>query len=153
MPTYKATSKIDGADAQNTIQEDTSPKLTDKEINVVQQFVRVCLYYGRAIDDNILPSLSFIASKQTIATENTMRRVIHLLNYLTIYPDAVILFRASAIILSEWVPVVRWHNITAKTSTMTPSIVLGPPFPLATKQAMGCKRRLLSLSVWVDSSL
>ena len=34
---YKAAPKIHGAEAQNTIKEDISPKLTDKGINIVQQ--------------------------------------------------------------------------------------------------------------------
>ena len=62
---YKAVPKMNGAAAQNTVQEDTSPKLTDKGINIVQQVVGVCLYYGRAIDDTIVTALSSIASKQT----------------------------------------------------------------------------------------
>ena len=65
---YKAAPKIYGADAQKTIIEDVSPKLTDKGINIVQQVVGICLYYGRAIEDTILPALSAIASEQTIAT-------------------------------------------------------------------------------------
>ena len=93
---YKEGPKIYGADEQNTIQEDTSPKLSDKGINTVQQVIRVCLYCGRAIDDTILTPLSSIASKQTIATKDTMKKVIHLLNYLATHPDALIMFRASA---------------------------------------------------------
>ena len=97
---YKATPKVYGADAQNTITEDTSPKLKDKDVNIVQQVVGVCLYYGRAIDDTILPALSSIASEQTIATENTMKKIIHLMDYLATHPDAVIMFRASDMILN-----------------------------------------------------
>ena len=48
---YKTVPKVYGADAQHTIKEDISPKLTDKEINAVQQVVGVCVYYGRATDD------------------------------------------------------------------------------------------------------
>ena len=74
---YKAAPKIYGADAQNTIKEDFSPKLTDKGINSVQQVVEICLYYGRAIEDTILPALSVIASQQMLATETTMDRIVH----------------------------------------------------------------------------
>ena len=90
---YKAAPKIYGADAQNTIKDVISPKLTDKGINVVQQVVGICLY-GRAIEDTILPALSAIASEQTTATEATMSRIIHLLDYLATHPDGVIMFKA-----------------------------------------------------------
>ena len=74
--------------------------MTDKGINIVQQVVGICLYYGRAIEDTILPALSAIASEQTIATETTMSRIIHLLDYLATHPDGVIMFRASDMILN-----------------------------------------------------
>ena len=76
----KAAPKIYGADAQNAIKEDVAPKLIDKGINIVQQVVGICLYYGRAMEDTILPALSAIASEQTIATETTMGRIVHLLD-------------------------------------------------------------------------
>ena len=88
------------ADAQNIIKEEISPKLTDKGINIVQQVVGICLYYGRAIEDTILPALSAIASEQTTATEATMSRIIHLLDYLATHPDEVIMFKASDMILN-----------------------------------------------------
>ena len=76
----KAAPIIYGADAQNAIKEDVAPKLIDKGINIVQQVVGICLYYGRAMEDTILPALSAIASEQTIATETTMGRIVHLLD-------------------------------------------------------------------------
>ena len=97
---YKTAPKIYGADAQKTIKEVISPKLTDKGINVVQQVVGTCLYYGRAIEDTILPALSAIASEQTTATEATMSRIMHLLDYLATHPDGMIMFKASNMILN-----------------------------------------------------
>ena len=91
-----------GADDQNTIPEEDSPKSTDKKVNIVQHVAGVCLYYfyGKAIEDTILPAISTISSEQTIATESTMKRVIHLFDYLATHPDAVIMFRASDMILN-----------------------------------------------------
>ena len=40
------------------------------------------MYYARAIDITMLVALSSIASEQTTATENTERKVHHLLDYL-----------------------------------------------------------------------
>ena len=97
---FKAAPKVYGAKAQNTVKEEVSSKLSDDGINIVQQIVGVCLYYVRAIDDSILPALSSIASEQTTATENTMKRVTHLLDYLATHPDATIMFRASDMILN-----------------------------------------------------
>ena len=82
VPTRQHLCKIYGAATQNTIQENTSPNLSGKGINIVQQVIGVCLYYGRAIDDTILTTLSSIASEQTTATEDIMRKGIHLLDYL-----------------------------------------------------------------------
>ena len=51
-------------------------------------------------EDTILPALSAIASEQTIATEATMDRVIHLLDYLATHPDGVTMFKASGMIFN-----------------------------------------------------
>ena len=45
-------------------------------------------------------TLSSIASEQTTATEDTMRKVIHLLDYLATHPDTVVMFRASDMLLN-----------------------------------------------------
>ena len=60
---YKAAPKVYGTDAQNTIKEEDSPRSTDEDTHIVQQVVGVCLYYGRAIDDTIIPAFSAIASE------------------------------------------------------------------------------------------
>ena len=40
----------------------------------MQQVIGGYLYYGRAVDDTILPALSAIASEQASATENTEKK-------------------------------------------------------------------------------
>ena len=61
---YKAPKKIFGAGAQDTIAPDESPKLDATNVKLIQQVMVVCLYYGRAVDDTILPALSALASEQ-----------------------------------------------------------------------------------------
>ena len=97
---YRAPKKVYGKEAQNTIKEDTSPKLDAKQINIIQQVVGVCLYYGRAVDNTILLPLSSIAGEQTKATEKTMRDVQHLLDYLATNPDAKVRYHASEMVLN-----------------------------------------------------
>ena len=72
---YRAPKKVYGKTAQDTIKEDKSPKLSDKEVNIVQQVVGVCLYYGRAVENTVLLPLSTMAGEQTKTTEKTMRDV------------------------------------------------------------------------------
>ena len=59
---YKALKKVYGAAAQDSIVPDDSAKLNDDQIKLIQQVIRVCLYYGRAVDNTILPALSAIVS-------------------------------------------------------------------------------------------
>ena len=65
---YQAPPKIFGAAAQDTIPADTTERIDEKRIKVVQQVIGGLLYYARAVDLTILPALSAIASEQTKAT-------------------------------------------------------------------------------------
>ena len=58
------------------------------------------LYYGRAVDNTILPALSAIASEQANGTERTMEKTIQLLDYLATHPAAKIQFHALAVNLN-----------------------------------------------------
>jgi len=72
---HKAPKKIYGATSQDTIMPDDSAKLNDDQIKLIQQVIGVCLYYGRAVDDTILPALSAIASEQSNGTKQTMEKL------------------------------------------------------------------------------
>ena len=61
---------------------DTAEYLLDKETNLVQQVCDTFLYYAIAIDNTILPALSYISSEQYKSTTNTAKQVAKLLNYL-----------------------------------------------------------------------
>ena len=60
----------------------------------------MCLYYGRAVDDTILPARSAIASKQSNGTKVTMEKTIQLLDYLATHPAAKVRFYASPMVLN-----------------------------------------------------
>ena len=62
--------------------------LSDKETDLVQQACGTFLYYAIAIDNTILPTLSYISSEQYKATMNTEKQVAKLLNYLASNPHA-----------------------------------------------------------------
>ena len=52
---------------------DASEYLSDKETNLIPQVCGTFLYYAIAIDNTILPALSYISSEQSKATENTKK--------------------------------------------------------------------------------
>ena len=58
----------------------------------IQSVVGLFLYYGRAIDNTILPALNEIALSQAEPTEMTNKKVNMLLNYLHTYKNAIIRF-------------------------------------------------------------
>ena len=86
---YKARLKVYGTTAQDVLEGIESPKLNADGINIIQQVVGVCLYYARAVDNTILTSLSTIASQQNEATEDTMQRIEHLLDYLVTHKNYI----------------------------------------------------------------
>ena len=71
---------------------DKSPELDDKETNIIQQVVGICLYYDRAFDDILLPVLGSRASEQTKATTKIIEKVVQLLDYLPAHSDVVVIF-------------------------------------------------------------
>ena len=57
------------------------------------------LYYGRAVDSTILPSLSSLATEQAKPTAKTKATVMQLLDYLAMQEEAIITYNASDMIL------------------------------------------------------
>jgi hypothetical protein len=66
----------------------------------VQQIVGSILYYTQAVDTTILMALSTIASKQTKATEKTLKKCTQLLDYLAANTKAKLHFYTSEIVLN-----------------------------------------------------
>lgn len=88
-----------GARIQYAEDLDESPKLVAEQIKRIQEIIGVLLYYARAVDSTLLVALGTLASEQTKATEMTMRRVTHLLNYCATHPEATVRFKRSDMIL------------------------------------------------------
>ena len=78
---------------------DKSTPLDKKNTKLVQSISGAFLYYGRAVDPTILPALTDIASSQSSPTEHTLNACKMLMDYLWTYPDAVIRFNKSDMIL------------------------------------------------------
>ena len=72
------------------IPDDETPPLSHSGITRTQRIIGCLLYYERAIDGPILPSISDIGSEQIKATESTAEAVVKLLNYCATFPDAVV---------------------------------------------------------------
>lgn len=78
-----------------------SHHIDTKGIRSIQSIVGSYLYYGRAMDGNILTSLNDIGTKQSKPTQNTNVEADWLLDYLHTHPDTELLFKASDMVL--WV--------------------------------------------------
>eukprot|EP00957_Ditylum_brightwellii_P123901 9444600-Ditylum_brightwellii.AAC.1 len=59
-----------------------------------QAIVGTFLYYGRAIDGTILPTINKISADQSKPTINTAKQSPMLMDYLATYPNAVLRFFA-----------------------------------------------------------
>jgi hypothetical protein len=71
---------IYGAKTQYVENETTSPALSDKEVNKLQQLTGTLLYYARAVDPTLIMPINVLASEQSRATAHTADKVIKLLN-------------------------------------------------------------------------
>ena len=96
---HKWTVPIYGQNKQFGLDPDTSPVLPSKDITEVQKVVGTFLYYARAVDNTILPALNEIATNQAKPTKNTVDKLNMLKDYLSTYPNAVIRFYASDMVL------------------------------------------------------
>jgi len=78
---------------------DTSQLLNQKDTKYIQSVTGSFLYYGRAIDYTILPTINDIASEQANPTINTKQKAQILMDYLHTYPNAYLRYHASDMIL------------------------------------------------------
>jgi len=97
---YAPAPKQYGAKAQAPLPVDISPTLSPEEIKEIQRVIGSILYYARAVDIMVLMALSSIAIKQSKCTTNTMEKAKQFLDYLAKYPDAIIRFPASDMIMN-----------------------------------------------------
>jgi hypothetical protein len=77
----------------------TSPSLSDKDVNKLQQLTGTLLYYARAVDPTLIMPINVLASEQSKATAVTATKVIKLLNYCNTHPETKIRYHASDMIL------------------------------------------------------
>ena len=80
--------------------EDEYPTVSPKEKKFIQEVTGTFLYYARAVDTTMLPSLGYIATQQASPTKNTMKKVKHFLDYAASHPDAIITHQASDMVLA-----------------------------------------------------
>ncbi len=80
-------------------QPDTTDPLDKKGTTRVQAIVGSILYYARAIEHPMLPSLNEISREQAKPTSKTSIKIDNLLHYAATFPDAVIQINASDMIM------------------------------------------------------
>jgi hypothetical protein len=90
---------IYGAKTQYVEDETTSPALTDKDVNKLQQLTGTLLYYARAVDPTLIMPINVLAYEQSKATAVTADKVIKFLNYCNTHPETKIRYHASGMIL------------------------------------------------------
>ena len=78
---------------------DTSPSLDCSGKTRLPKIVGTLLYHTRAVNNPLLPALSTIGDGQYVGTEATASVTTQLLNYCVTYPDPVLRFKASKMVL------------------------------------------------------
>jgi hypothetical protein len=90
---------IYGAKTQYVEDETTSPALSDKDVNKLQQLTGTLLYYVRAVDPTLIMPINVLASAQSRGSAVTADKVIKILNYCNTHPETKIRWHASDMIL------------------------------------------------------
>ena len=67
----------------------------------MQEIIGVLLYYARAIDCTMLPTLGSLAAAQSKATDTTAKACTKLLNYAATHPDAIVRYNKSGMVCLE----------------------------------------------------
>jgi hypothetical protein len=128
---YKAVPISYGAKVQYTDDEDTTSPLNDAGVKRVQGIVGALLYYAGAVDNKLLHALSEIGTQQAAATEATNKRVNHLLDYCSTYPNDGVLYCTSDMILAAHSNAAHL-NISKARSRAGAHIMLSEDIPVPT---------------------
>ena len=91
---YSWIPKLYGKQTQLVNEPNLSPPLSNHITTRIQQIVGKFLYHARAIDDRILVALNSISTIQSKLTEDTLRKVNHLFDYLAANPDYEVTYKA-----------------------------------------------------------
>jgi hypothetical protein len=89
-----------GAKIQYTPDANNSPPFNKEATKYIQAVAETLLYYGRAVNNTILPTLSAIATEQAQPMERTKEISTQLLDYCTTQEEAIITYSASKMILA-----------------------------------------------------
>jgi hypothetical protein len=81
---------------------DESPHVTSVEATFIREVIGVFLYYARAVDPTMLPTLSKLSLGQGTPTRATHDAVLHFLQYASNYPNAAITYRPSDMRIVIW---------------------------------------------------
>ncbi len=92
-PTY-------GATTQYTKDVDTTPLLDKEGKKYTQEVIGTFLYYARCVNSTMLTALGSLATQQANPTTNTKKLVHQFLDYVATYPDAIITYQASNMVLA-----------------------------------------------------
>ena len=84
---------------QTPIVTPTERILPAKEIKLVQQIIRVLLFYSRAVNVTLVETLNNLLSRQSKATKSLMQELILLLQYLSTHHNATIRYVSSKMVL------------------------------------------------------
>jgi hypothetical protein len=90
---------IYGAKRQFVDDKTTSPALSDKDVNKLQQLTGTLFYYARAVDPTLIMPINVLESEQSNATAVTADKVIKLLSYCNTHTETKIRYHASDMIL------------------------------------------------------
>jgi hypothetical protein len=90
---------IYGAKTQYAPGPDSAPAIDATDTKRLQEVLGTLLFYARAVDSTMLPTISTLASQQAHGTTATMEALTQLLNYCASHPDATIRYYASDMML------------------------------------------------------
>jgi hypothetical protein len=88
-----------GANTQYVENYTTSPALSAKDVNKLQQLTGTLVCYARAVDPTLIMSINVLASEHSKDTSDTEDKFIKLLKYCNTHRDTQIRYHASDMIL------------------------------------------------------
>ena len=89
-----------GYSVQYAMKANSIPPLNLLVIKLFQFIVFVLLYYSWSVDNKLPVALGAIGSHQSSATERTSAAITQLLNYIATYPNYIITYCASSLVLA-----------------------------------------------------
>ena len=97
---FKADPKQYEANVKFAKEEDDTPALSSTTIKLLQQRIGSLLFHRRVVYMTLLNVLITLASAQANVREAKFRAMVQQLNYCDMYPDAIIRYKQSNMILS-----------------------------------------------------